>query len=206
MKGNLRARNHLLIVISILLCLTLCMTTLTGCGKEKAEETQVSTSDVQSNVDVNQTEIEDGMYIMLYMLNADSWDTEIDSDTEDADQELTTTLVAQIPSSELCAETIVNKYNEIVVQSLYGEVFTVNKVTHVDSNVIIDFDSASVKAVEITEGEEGQLFYNLARSIEENLENVMSIYFTMDGGKDFRLGHLWFEADRPFYSGRSITE
>ena len=152
------------------------------------------------------TAIENGVYIMLYMLNDDSWETEIDADTEDADEELTTTVVAEISEADLNADTIVAKYNEIVVQSLYGEVFTVNQVVKTENKVIIDFDSASVQAVGITEGEEGPLFYNLARSIDENLGDVNYVYLTMDGGKDFRLGHLWFVAEEPFYSGRGFAE
>ena len=44
------------------------------------------------------------------------------------------------------------------------------------------------------------------RSIEENLGDVHSVYLTMDGGNDFRLGHLWFVAEEPFYSGRGFAE
>ena len=116
------------------------------------------------------------------------------------------TIEAEISEKDLNAETIVAKYNEIVVQSLYGEMFDVNKVTKIDDKVIIDFDADSVKAIDIVEGEEGQLFYNLARSIEENLGDVHSVYLTMDGGNDFRLGHLWFVAEEPFYSGRGFAE
>ncbi|MBR2008698.1 MAG: hypothetical protein IJ936_01090, partial [Peptococcaceae bacterium] len=136
----------------------------------------------------------------------DSWETEIDADTEDADAELTTTVVAEISEKDLNAETIVVKYNEIVVQSLYGELFTVNNVTKADNKVIVDFDSASIAEIGIPEGEEGQLFYNLARSIDENLGDVNYVYLTMDGGKDFRFGHLWFVAEEPFYSGRGFAE
>lgn len=192
------------VLFCVLLCALFCTTALTGCGKEEVKE---SVSQTVENNEQNETvAIEDGMYIMLYMLNTNSWDTEIDADTEDADAELTTTLVAEISKKDLSAETIVAKYNEIVVQSLYGELFTVNKVSKVGNKVIIDFDSASLAAVGIAEGEEGQLLYNLARSIEENLGDVTELYLTMDGGKDFRLGHLWFAADQPFYAGRDVAE
>ena len=190
--------------IRTVICILMCTMLLFGCGNDKADEVVSSSGAADTPQDIVQ--IEDGIYIMLYMLNADSWETEIDADTEDADQELTTTVVAEISEKDLNAETIVNKYNEIVVQSLYGELYTVNKVTTVDNKVIIDFDAASVEAIGIPEGEEGQLFYNLARSIDENLGDVTYVYLTMDGGKDFRLGHLWFAAAEPFYSGRGFAE
>ena len=174
-------------IFCVLLCILLCITALTGCGNDKTDDT-VSTVG-QNDTTQEIVQIEDGIYIMLYMLNENSWDTEIDANTKD-----------------LNAETIVAKYNEIVVQSLYGEMFDVNKVTKIDDKVIIDFDADSVKAIDIVEGEEGQLFYNLARSIEENLGDVHSVYLTMDGGNDFRLGHLWFVAEEPFYSGRGFAE
>lgn len=201
-----RKRNHqkLFVLLCMMLCILLCTTALTGCGSEDKDNT-VSTAGKTEQTQQSDT-VEDGVYIMLYMLNADSWETEIDADTEDADAELTTTVVAEISEKDLNAETIVTKYNEIVVQSLYGDVFTVNKVTKVDNKVIVDFDADSVAAVDITEGEEGQLFYNLARSIDDNLGDVNDVYLTMDGGNDFRLGHLWFAAEEPFYSGRGVTE
>ena len=191
-------------IFCVLLCILLCITVLTGCGNDKTDDT-VSTVG-QNDTTQEIVQIEDGIYIMLYMLNENSWDTEIDANTEDADAELSTTVVAEISEKDLNAETIVAKYNEIVVQSLYGEMFDVNKVTKIDDKVIIDFDADSVKAIDIVEGEEGQLFYNLARSIEENLGDVHSVYLTMDGGNDFRLGHLWFVAEEPFYSGRGFAE
>ena len=192
------------VLCCMMLCIMFCMMTVTGCGNDK-QENVVSTVG-ETDTSKQDTAIENGVYIMLYMLNDDSWETEIDADTGDADEELTTTVVAEISEADLNADTIVAKYNEIVVQSLYGEVFTVNQVVKTENKVIIDFDSASVQAVGITEGEEGPLFYNLARSIDENLGDVNDIYFTMDGGKDFRLGHLWFVADEPFYSGRRPAE
>lgn len=190
--------------IYILFCMIFCVMMMSGCNDTKKPDT-VSTVGSSGESAVSE-EVEDGIYIMLYMLNADSWDTEIDANVEDADAELTTTIVAEIAKKDLNAETIVKKYNEIVVQSLYGEVFTVNKVTKVDDSVIIDFDAASVENAGIVEGEEGQLFYNLARSIDDNLDDVNFVYFTMDDGKDFRLGHLWFAAEEPFYSGRRTAE
>ncbi len=204
---NLRKRNHqkLFVLLCMVLCILMCTTALTGCGANNDKNNTVSTVG-EADKSQQSDSVEDGVYIMLYMLNDDSWETEIDADTEDADAELTTTLVAEISEKDLNAETIVAKYNEIVVQSLYGDVFTVNKVTKVDNKVIVDFDSDSVKSVEITEGEEGQLFYNLARSIDDNLGDVNAVYLTMDGGKDFRLGHLWFAAEDPFYSGIEVTE
>ena len=191
-------------VFSMVLCIAFCMTVATGCSKETQNSDISAVSQTETLQDAAQ--IEDGIYIMLYMLNEDSWETEIDADTEDADAELTTTVVAEISEKDLNAETIVVKYNEIVVQSLYGELFTVNHVTKADNKVIVDFDSASIAEIGIPEGEEGQLFYNLARSIDENLGDVNYVYLTMDGGKDFRLGHLWFVAEEPFYSGRGFAE
>ena len=191
-------------VFCMVLCIAFCMTVATGCSKETQNTDVSAVSQTETQQDAAQ--IEDGIYIMLYMLNEDSWETEIDADTEDADAELTTTVVAEISEKDLNAETIVVKYNEIVVQSLYGELFTVNHVTKADNIVIVDFDSASIAEIGIPEGEEGQLFYNLARSIDENLGDVNYVYLTMDGGKDFRLGHLWFVAEEPFYSGRGFAE
>ncbi|MEE0085450.1 MAG: hypothetical protein UE068_14600, partial [Paludibacteraceae bacterium] len=141
-------------IFCVLLCILLCITALTGCGNDKTDDT-VSTVG-QNDTTQEIVQIEDGIYIMLYMLNENSWDTEIDANTEDADAELSTTVVAEISEKDLNAETIVAKYNEIVVQSLYGEMFDVNKVTKIDDKVIIDFDADSVKAIDIVEGEEGQ--------------------------------------------------
>lgn len=190
-------------LILLILCL-LCMMSMSGCSNEQDKDTvsTVVNTDTQGQAET----VEDGIYIMLYMLNDDSWETEINEETEDADAELTTTVVAEISEKDLNAETIITKYDEIVVQSLYGELFIVNKVTETGNKVIVDFDGESIVAIGITEGEEGQLFYNLARSIDENLGDISDIYFTMDGGKDFRLGHLWFTADQPFYSGRELAE
>lgn len=187
-----------------LLCVLFCMTFMTGCKVEKMEEAEETVFIAESTE--QSAQVEDSIYIILYMLNEDSWETEIHADIEDADAELTTRVVAEISEKDLNANTIVQKYNEIVVQSLYGEVFTVNTVTQTDSKVTIDFDSASMEAVGIVEGEEGQILYNLARSIDENLGDVNEVYLTMDGGNDFRLGHLWFSAAEPFYSGRSPKE
>ncbi len=204
-NGN---RKKIDTVLAVVLCALLCMGAVTGCSKDKVDDSGKNAVSALGNHDTAQQSegIEDGVYIMLYMLNEDSWETEIDADTGDADEALSTTVVAEISEKELNAKTIADKYNEIVVQSLYGDLFTINDVTKVDNKVIVDFDSNSVKAVEITEGEEGQLFYNMARSIEENLGDVNYVYLTMDGGKDFRLGHLWFEAAQPFYSGREAAE
>jgi hypothetical protein len=112
-------------IFCVLLCILLCITALTGCGNDKTDDT-VSTVG-QNDTTQEIVQIEDGIYIMLYMLNENSWDTEIDANTEDADAELSTTVVAEISEKDLNAETIVAKYNEIVVQSLYGEMFDVNK-------------------------------------------------------------------------------
>ncbi|MBQ2021291.1 MAG: hypothetical protein II211_02575, partial [Peptococcaceae bacterium] len=111
-------------IFCVLLCILLCITALTGCGNDKTDDT-VSTVG-QNDTTQEIVQIEDGIYIMLYMLNENSWDTEIDANTEDADAELSTTVVAEISEKDLNAETIVAKYNEIVVQSLYGEMFDVN--------------------------------------------------------------------------------
>lgn len=200
MTGMNRTRK----ILCVLLCIVFCMTMASGCGKD-ADSHTISAS-AGNDTPGNTETLDDSIYIMLYMLNEDSWETEIDADTEDADDELTTTVVAEISEKDLNAETIVAKYNEIVVQSMYGELFSVNSVAELDQKVMVDFDSESVKSVGIAEGEEGPLFYNLARSIDENLGDVNAIYFTMDGGNDFRLGHLWFAAEDPFYSGRGPVE
>lgn len=190
--------------LCVFLSLFLCMMLVSGCNSQEKEDTVSTIGSSEQNG--SEESLKDGIYIMLYMLNEDSWETEIDANVENADTELTTTIVAEISEKDLNAETIVEKYNEIVVQSLYGELFTVNKVVKENDCVMVDFDAASLERIGIAEGEEGHLFYNLARSIDDNLDDINFIYFTMDDGKDFRLGHLWFAAEEPFYSGRKTVE
>lgn len=204
MNRTTKRSKGVCILVCILLCMLLGTSALSGCGVVSREDTTSKAAGVDA-AEVAQ-QIEDGMFIMLYMLNEDSWDTEITSETENADAELTTTVVAEISEKDLNAATIVDKYNTIVVQSLYGEMFSVNAVTTLENKVTVDFDSESVANVGIADGEAGALFYNLARSIDENLGDVNAIFFTMDGGEDFRLGHLWFAATEPFYTGRGIYE
>ena len=93
-------------VFCMVLCIAFCMTVATGCSKE-AQNTDVSAVS-QTETQQDAAQIEDGIYIMLYMLNEDSWETEIDADTEDADAELTTTVVAEISEKDLNAYSISN--------------------------------------------------------------------------------------------------
>ena len=88
-------------IFCVLLCILLCITALTGCGNDKTDDT-VSTVG-QNDTTQEIVQIEDGIYIMLYMLNENSWDTEIDANTEDADAELSTTVVAEISEKDLNA-------------------------------------------------------------------------------------------------------
>ena len=73
-------------IFCVLLCILLCITALTGCGNDKTDDTVSTVGQNDTTQEIVQTE--DGIYIMLYMLNENSWDTEIDANTEDADAEL----------------------------------------------------------------------------------------------------------------------
>ena len=152
--------------------------------------------------------MEDGVYVTLYM-SSDMEDTEGNAaKPEDVDtlDDLTTTIVTIVPEDSLNAETIAAEYNQLVITGMYGEAAVINEVKQEGNQVWVDFDSKSVTALQIEEGTEGQLFYHLARSITDNLGDVDDVYLTMDGGNDFRLAHLWFEASRPFYSGAMPVE
>ena len=152
---------------------------------------------------------EDGVYITLY-LTSDAEKTEsstsgVSGEVETVD-DLTTTMVTIVPEDSLNAETIVNEYNQMIISSLYGETVVINEVKTEGNQVWVDFDSKSLKALPLEEGTEGILFYHMARSITDNLGDVDDVFLTMDGGRDFRLAHLWFEASRPFYSGAMPVE
>lgn len=180
----------------VLLCVSFLLIILSGCGSKTVESTPAD----DDNTVVPAAE--DNVYITLYLSNEIN-DSEKDSHEADAEvsQNMTTTMVASIAKEDLSVDTIISEYNQMVVQSIYGKNFVVNEIKVSEQNAWVDFDSDSVEALGIEEGNEGQLFYNLARSIDENMGDIDEIYFTMDGGQDFRVGHLWFEANRPFYSG-----
>ena len=186
--------------------LLLCMVFLLmagGCGHTESQP-DTTEQDVQSTV-----QEEEGVYITLYAPGEteepESENTAVPGEVETLD-DLTTTLVTIVPEDELNAETIVAQYNQLVVTGLYGEELAVNTVKQEGSQVWVDFDSAQVQAIPFEEGTEGVLFYHLARSITDNLGDVDSVYLTMDGGNDFKLAHLWFEASRPFYTGTMPVE
>ena len=173
---------------ALLFCLCFLLVVLSGCGTA-ADETQPVEND-ENSVQV----AEDSVYITLYM------------PAENSQEAITTTMVTAVAEDALSVETIVAEYNQLVVESLCGNTFVVNEVKEDNHKAWVDFDSASLQALELEQGSEGMLFYNLARSIDENLGDIDEIYFTMDGNQDFQLGHLWFEASRPFYSGMIPSE
>lgn len=184
-------------LVGLLLCMGLLLVLFVGCGTEPAK-TDVAEEDLSTPV------AEDSIYITLYLTDAfEEGETNADGTEEgNAPQEnLTTAIVTSVEKDALSAQTIVEEYNRLVIETAYGQQLAINTVQEAGRQVKVDFDSESVEALNIEPGYEGQLFYNLARSIDGNLGDVDEIYFTMDGGKDFTLGHLWFEADRPFYSG-----
>lgn len=180
--------------IALFLCMLLLITLPFGCSEKAQQPTEQP---------VSESAEEDGVYITLYLSNemedgAESGNGSSEVATLD---DLTATMVTIVPEDSLNAETIVSEYNQLVIASLYGETVVVNGVKEEGNQVWVDFDSNSVAALPLEEGTEGQLFYHLARSITDNLGDIENVYLTMDGGKDFRLAHLWFEASRPFYSG-----
>ena len=65
------------VLCCMMLCIMFCMMTVTGCGNDK-QENVVSTVG-ETDTSKQDTVIENGVYIMLYMLNDDSWETEIDA-------------------------------------------------------------------------------------------------------------------------------
>lgn len=188
-------------LLVLLLCFSLLLTPLYGCGKAQEETKAPEVSDTTQNQQVE----EDGIYITLYYSDIITQEQE-DALEDEEDRNYTQTMVAQIPEEELTPEKIVQVYNELVIQGLYGEEATVNEVSLHGKSIKVDFDGKSLENLEIEPGYEGQLFYNLARSLWANIEGVDNIYLTMDHGKDFRLGHLWFEASRPFYYGEGPSD
>lgn len=173
-----------------------------GCFERRgtaADETQPVEND-ENSVQV----AEDSVYITLYMPAENSQEEQGNGQSEE--EAITTTMVTAVAEDALSVETIVAEYNQLVVESLCGNTFVVNEVKEDNHKAWVDFDSASLQALELEQGSEGMLFYNLARSIDENLGDIDEIYFTMDGNQDFQLGHLWFEASRPFYSGMIPSE
>ena len=190
-------------LVMLLLCRGLFMVLLTGCGTAPAQS-EAAEEDLRTPV------AEDSIYITLYLTDAFE---ELESNAGDGTEEnterqenLTTAMVTSVDKDALSAQTIVEEYNRLIIETAYGRQIVVNAVQEAGQQVKVDFDSESVETLGIEPGYEGQLFYNLARSIDDNLGDVDEIYFTMDGGKDFTLGHLWFEADRPFYSGIGPVE
>lgn len=176
--------------LSILLLIGLLVFPLYGCGNDEKPEEEAATEDVEL--------AEDEVYATLYMTTEPEEDENLEENPEFKD--MTTTVVTVVKKDDLNAKTIAEEYNHMVVESLYGQEFKVNDVKNEDNAVKVDLDSESIKELGIEEGTEGYLFYNLARSIAENVNGVDEVYLTMDGGKDFILNHLWFEASRPFYT------
>ncbi len=180
--------------IAFFLCMALLMALLGGCGGDADKQEQIDSS-------VSEPE-EEGVYITLYLSSEmDETDSAANENGVETLDDLTGTMVTIVPEDALNAESIVLEYNKLVITSLYGEAVVINEVKEEGNQVWVDFDSESVKALPFEEGTEGQLFYHMARSITDNLGDIDDVYLTMDGGQDFRLAHLWFEASRPFYSG-----
>lgn len=187
-------------MIALILCILFLAVIPSGCSSDAEETTDKTASESIE---------EEGVYITLYLsseVGEETDKTAVSPTNVTTLDDLTTTMVAIVPENSLNAETIVSEYNQLVIMSLYGETVVVNAVKEDGNQVWVDFDSESLKALPIEEGKEGQLFYYLARSITDNLGDVDDVYLTMDGGQDFRLAHLWFEASRPFYSGAVPTE
>lgn len=162
-----------------------------GCSAVEQKQPPVEETDVSAE--------NDSVYLLLYLPEAFSEELEADDDANAP--ESGSTVVTAVSPDELSAASVVQAYNSLVIEPEYGKQIEILDVQEKDSQVWVDFDSESVENLGIEEGYEGQVFYNLARSIVANLNNVDEIYFTMDGGQDFTLRHLWFEASRPFYSG-----
>lgn len=189
---------------TVLLCISFLLIVLSGCGAKAAE------SDILPQEEENAVSAaDDSIYLTLYLSDKtieSEEDTESTTSGSEPETDMTATMVTSVAADALSVETIVAEYNQLVIENLYGKTVVVNDVREKDNKAWVDFDSASVKALEIASGSEGMLFYNLARSIDENMGDIDEIYFTMDGNKDFQLGHLWFEASRPFYSGLAPSE
>lgn len=175
----------------LLLVLLLCCSLLNmGCGQQ-AEEQSVAAPVVQEQGEPK-TET---TLIILY-----AYDTAEDT---------TYTTVAEVATADFGLEAVVQAYDLNVIQGVYGKQIVMNEIKEIpptdetakDGKVYIDFDSESVNQLGLGSGSEGQFFGDLARSIDENLGYVDEIYYTMDGGKDFTTGHLWFAADQPFWYG-----
>ncbi len=171
---------------------------LSGCGGAPSQE---QTPDTEPDTTVE----EDNVYLLLYL--PDDFDRELGPEEEDPSvPDSGSTVVAAVSREEVSAESIVQAYNDLVIEPEYGEQIEILDVQTQDNQVRVDFDSESVNLLHIEEGDEGPLFYSLARSIVSNLSGIDEIYFTMDNGQDFTLRHLWFEADRPFYYGNVPQE
>lgn len=119
----------------------------------------------------------------------------------DALEDDTYSTVYEVAEEDFNLEKVVEAYDTVVVQGVYGKELKINEIKRIDDKVWIDFDSESVNAMGLGSGTEGQLFGDLAHSINSNIETVEEIYYTMDNGKDFETGHLLFTADRPFWYG-----
>lgn len=201
MKRNYRNKKQ---KIALLLCMALIMMLTAGCGAGESGQTAES-----DNLEALEALEEGGVYVTLYAASeleeSDRSPSDVSGEIETVD-DLTTTMVTIVPEDSLNAETIVNEYNQMVITSLYGETIVINEVKTEGNQVWVDFDSKSLKALPLEEGTEGILFYHMARSITDNLGDVDDVFLTMDGGQDFRLAHLWFEASRPFYSGAMPME
>ena len=189
--------------IYVLLVLGIFVLLLVGCGTTP----QASGKQNEPGQQAVQEQTEDTMYITLYLSNELDTLTQSEGQEQRNDEEnLNAVMVAEIPKDELSAKRVVEAYNQLVIGGAYPSMLEINDVTEKDQAVWVDFDSESIGALQLEEGTEGLLFYNLARSIYESIADLEGIYFTMDGGKDFKVGHLWFVADRPFYSGVVPTE
>lgn len=189
--------------IYVLLVLSVFVLFLVGCGTNQQTAGRQNEQERQTV----QEQTEDTMYITLYLSNElDTLTQSEGQEQQDDEESMNAVMVAEIPKDELSAKRVVEAYNQLVIGGAYPSMLEINNVTEKDRAVWVDFNSESFAALQLEEGTEGLLFYNLARSIYENIADLEGIYFTMDGGKDFKIGHLWFVADRPFYSGVVPTE
>lgn len=170
-------------VFCLLTLFLLFIFSVTGCGQKEEVAVQGQES--------SQVEQAETVLVVLYAYDA------VEDDTY--------TVVAEVDKETFGAKAIVEAYKKSVVQSIYGHELVINEIKEVapsavdaqDGKVYIDFDSMSV--IDWEDSLQGQFWGNLARSIDENLGYVDEIYYTMDGGKNFTVGHLRFQATEPFW-------
>ncbi len=135
--------GFLLNICVLMLCvLTLCMF---GCGKEQPD------ADLSETEQITEPAEEDSIYITLYLYD-ESEDVPESTEGQKSDpngvEGMNAVMVSTIGKDQLSAETIVSEYNRLIIASSYDEPLTVNEVRESGSQVWVDFDSESVKALQ----------------------------------------------------------